>query len=208
MVYRLTKLVCLVAFVAVAPMETRGAMDDHSRYTADKRAVYFSGKPVFALPEKEIDGQFVGPIQFGSRVVFVEATRNLALAFQNGNLVDKKTISKSRSWKDFPQYNSTEAIIRISQGLLVYNSHGEARVLDQSFAVKRMRSLDIVPSMDGVAHLDAWGTVLTGKQVIKCSLNEVDDRFVILDLDQLKVLSRGVSKQPEDHKGKDSGEKK
>lgn len=186
------KLLVFVLTLAAAPLLFSGEKSAVG-YTFDLRAIYLDGKPIFKIPDGKIDGYFEGPIALGKGYVFIETERNLALLFVGADLVERKSMWGSTSLADFPEHNSTMSIIKTTQGLLLYDLHGKARLLTNSFQIQRLSDLDVDQLKDGVPQLSAWKNINTGKLRVYAGVQARDDHYLILDVDRLKIIEKGAT---------------
>ena len=170
------------------------AGDNPSNYRADARSIYLNDKIIFSLPSDEIDGSFAGPISLADNVIFIERRRNLLLRFSGEKIISKKVMWPSVRWRDFPKRisHSTFAIIRINQGIIIYDADGKARLLDKGFKLKRLRRLDVTDMASGVPYQDLYDTIHSGSLRLYASVKARDDHYFVIDTDSLEMVGKGL----------------
>ena len=171
---------------------------DLRRYKFTNRAVLYDGVSAYEIDEGKTDESFKGPVLLGDRIVIVSSVHNRVLLFAGEAKLKKEIKVQTRIPRMFyPDRPFISVVVNLGSKLLLYNSDGRAYLLeDDSFKLKRMRSIEFDPDKYGNPYLLHYTPFKGSNLTIPCSLKDKNDYEVVLNLKQMTLDYCGEVRVP------------
>ena len=194
--YTLVLLVSAVLLASPCLLGLAIEREELYKYTFTKRSVMYDGAPVYTIDTKLMDENYSGPVLLRGRIIVVRSIGSQILVFrERGKLEKEIKVPRKKPRFFYPNWALISVVVNLGNGVILYNTDGEAFLLNDSFRLKRLTRLNVDTDKYGTGQYMHFSPFTNSVLRIPFSNKREHDYEVTINLQKMEIMYKGPERK-------------